>query len=336
MTSEPLAPDGADATLATATAGFVRALREVSGDGLVAVLLFGSRLTGTTPDRFSAYDLVVIVDAYGPFYRGLSGAGLHRRSPWLLALLAKVLAPNVIAFDPGLSGGELAKCMILTRSDFERSCSDRARDHFVLGRMAQRVEIVFARSQKARAWVDETLAAARRDVLRWAGPWLEEPLTAQGVARGMISLSYASEFRPESRGRSDSVFEAQRDDLVPAYRSILEQAEREGLVRQSAGGWNWIGPPAGRRRLRFYFLVSRVRATARWLKHSLTFNDWITYVQRKIERRTGMSVEVTRWERRLPYLLLWPKVIRVVLAVGRSHDEDDAAPTGPVPEAGGS
>jgi hypothetical protein len=40
--------------------------------------------------------------------------------------------------------------------------------------------------------------------------------------------------------------------------------------------------------------------------------EWLDYLIRKVERRTGLTVEVTPMERRLPFLLLWPKVFRVL------------------------
>ena len=50
----------------------------------------------------------------------------------------------------------------------------------------------------------------------------------------------------------------------------------------------------------------------RWAKHIVTFNDWLTYVQRKAERRTGLTIELTRAERKWPLIFLWPKVVRVL------------------------
>jgi hypothetical protein len=44
----------------------------------------------------------------------------------------------------------------------------------------------------------------------------------------------------------------------------------------------------------------------------VTFDNWLDYIARKVERRTGKRVEITPWERRLPLLLLWPKVVRVL------------------------
>ena len=34
-------------------------------------------------------------------------------------------------------------------------------------------------------------------------------------------------------------------------------------------------------------------ATARWLKHVVTFDNWLDYIARKVQRRTGMRIEIT-------------------------------------------
>jgi hypothetical protein len=50
------------------------------------------------------------------------------------------------------------------------------------------------------------------------------------------------------------------------------------------------------------------------VKYVLTFDDWLGYVAAKVERRTGLRVELTPAERRWPLILLWPKFFRVMRA----------------------
>lgn len=300
-------------------------------DGLVAagggairgILLFGSQLVRASPSPHSAWDLVVIVDGYGPFHRALVDAGHHRRPAWLLSALGRVLAPNITAFDPG-GGAPLAKCAIVSARGFHRALAPGSPDHFLKGRMVQQVALLWSRSNDDARWIEDCLTAARRDVLNWAGPYLEGSFTAEGLAHRMLRVSYGGEVRPESGGRVDAVFEAQRPFLAEAYSEVLAEAEAEGRVRSLDDG-RWTLEPApdawARFRTGLYFAWSKVRATARWAKHILTFNDWLTYIQRKVERRTGVSVEITPWEHRLPLLLLWPKMIRVLAA--RSSTEAD-------------
>jgi hypothetical protein len=302
-------------------------LEALAGGGARAILLFGSRLAGTAPSPHSAYDLVLIVDAYRPFYERLHALGRHRRGPATLTALARVLPPNILAFDPGLPDGQIAKVMILTAGDFARALSPRAPDHFLRGRLVQRVAVLRARDAGVREEVERLLANARRDVLRWAAPWLPERFAATDLARRMLEVSYAGEVRPESAGRVAAVFEAQRPYLEETYGAVLADAERRGTVVRVPGddgdgpAWRLAAPPgaAGRAGWRLYFARSKIRATTRWLKHVATFDDWVTYIQRKVERRTGIRVEVTPLERRFALILLWPKALGVLRELRRSR-----------------
>ena len=73
-----------------------------------------------------------------------------------------------------------------------------------------------------------------------------------------------------------------------------------------------VPPPRSERRLwDRHFRRSKVRATARWLKHVVTFDNWLPYVHRKAERRLGITIALTPLERRWPLVFLWPRVFRV-------------------------
>lgn len=298
------------------------ALLAAGGPAVRAVIVFGSRLVQTSPGRHSAWDLVVVVDDYGPFHRQLVAAGHHRRPAWLLSAMARILPPNITAFDPG-DDRAMAKCAIVSARDFGRALGPRARDHFLKGRMVQKVAVAYAREPEIRRETEERLHAARRDVLAWVAPYLASAFTPEGFARRMLEVSYGGEVRPESEDRVGEVFLAQKDFLAETYTTILTELAAEGALEALPDGrYRLARPPGAMRRFRIslYFARSKVRATLRWLKHVLTFNDWITYIQRKVERRTGVRVEITPWERRLPLLLLWPKVIRVLRARRRSGD----------------
>jgi hypothetical protein len=307
----------------------VDALRSAGGPSVRAVLLFGSQLVRAAPDRHSAWDVVAVVDAYAPFHRHLVAGGHHRRPAWLLTLLARVLPPNITAFDPG-GGAPFAKVAIVSARDFERALGPRPRDHFLKGRMVQKVALAWASDDQARRDVEGALRSARRDVLSWVGPYLEGTFDTSALARRMLEVSYAGELRPESGDRVQQVYDVQRDFLEATYARVLREAAERGAVEAVADGRFRTAPASTRRRLglRLYFTRSKLRATARWLKHVITFNDWLTYVQRKVERRTGMRVEITPWERRLPLLLLWPKVVRVLRGRRGAAPPPDLPPTG--------
>jgi hypothetical protein len=315
----PLAPAGLVAPPSDPEAArLTHALLTVTGaEQIRAILLFGSHMVQASPDRFSAYDLVVVVEDYREFYGALARAGLSRRTPAVQALLNRVLAPNVIALAPeGWDGGPVAKIMVVEPGVFERALSPSSPDHFMKGRLVQKVASLHARDPAAARWVGELLERARAGILEWAGPFLPDRFTAAEAAQRMLETSYAGEVRPEAGDRVRDVFEAQRPFLEGMMAGVLADAARAGVLVRDGDAYRFARVPGAgeRRRARRYFLRSKLRATARWLKHVATFDNWLDYIARKVERRTGMRVEITPWERRLPLLLLWPKVVRVLRA----------------------
>jgi len=301
----------------------VSQLVQSGGGAVAAVLLYGSQLLRSRPDRHSAYDFVVIVEDYGCFYRALRASGELPRPAWLMKAMAQVLPPNVIAFAPGEGRGEIGKCQIVSREHFQRALGTAPRDHFMLGRLVQQVETVWSAGPAEAAWVDEQLAGARGGVLTWMAPYLEGPFDAEQLGRRLLEVCYQGELRPEAKDRAETIFQAQVDHFREAFPEVLERGVAEGvLVREGVGA---IGagvlyrlaspaPPAQGRRWRRHFLRSKARATARWFKHMITFANWLPYIVRKVERHSGRAIELTPLERKLPIIFLWPRAIHVLLS----------------------
>jgi hypothetical protein len=72
-----------------------------------------------------------------------------------------------------------------------------------------------------------------------------------------------------------------------------------------------------RLRLEAYFRRTKARATARWLKHTVTFEGWLDYIVRKASRHTGEPIELSARERRWPLVFLWGRVFRYLRARNR-------------------
>jgi hypothetical protein len=286
-----------------------------AGKSVRAVLLYGSRLHKTNPDRHSALDFVVLVDDYRSFYSALSSADELHRPVSLMAGLARMLPPNVIAYTPDEGRDGLAKCLIVTKADFKRALGPDPRDHFILGRMLQRVgEVWFANAEEGD-WVRSQIRGAHMRVLEWLSPYLDEPVNAAGLGRRLLEVCYQGELRPESRSRSDAIFEAQADHFVAALQPALAVAVSAGTMVEQDGLYRLASPlsPATGRRWRRHFRRSKLRSTSRWFKHMLTFANWLPYVTRKVERHTGRTIELTTLEKKLPLIFLWPRAIHVLL-----------------------
>ncbi len=286
-----------------------------AGPSVRAILLYGSRLLRTRPDRHSALDFVVLVDEYRAFYRGLSDADELHRPVGLMSTLARLLPPNVIAYAPGDGRGGIAKCLVVSTSDFERALGAHPRDHFLLGRMLQRVGELWFADDSERVWVRDRIAGAHARVLDWMAPYLEGPVNAAGLGRRLLEVCYQGEFRPESRGRAGAVFEAQAEHFARVLKPTLDAAVAAGTMVADAGEYRLVepAPPRVVRRWRRHFRRSKLRSTARWFKHMVTFANWLPYVVRKVERHTGRSIELTALERKAPLLFLWPRAIHVLV-----------------------
>jgi hypothetical protein len=305
----------------TGAEALAASLVEASGGHVRAVLLYGSQLLNTRPDRHSAYDLVVIVDDYRAFYGGLGASGELHRPVWLMSAMAGVLAPNAIAYAPADGEAGIAKCQIVSSEHLERALGSDPPDHFLLGRLVQRVAIVWSSGDEDASWAAEQLAGARGRVLDWMLPYLDAPVDAADLGRRLLEVCYGGEFRPEAKNRSVRIFEAQADHFEAILPSVLERGVESGRLVRTGDRFAPAAPvpPALRRRWRRHFARSKTRATARWLKHTVTFANWLPYIVRKVERHTGRTIRLTRIERAVPIIFLWPRAIYVLLT--RPHRE---------------
>jgi hypothetical protein len=308
--------------------GLVEALCAAGRGQVRAILLYGSHVQASEPDRFSAYDLIVAVDGYREFYDGLAEAGRMRRAPGLMAAWSNVLLPTSVSFDPGRPDEAVGKCQIVSQAHLARALGPHSKDHFLKGRTVQRLALVWARGQSEADAVLNALRQARADTVRWVRPYLSDPFTPEDFGEAMLRVSYAAEIRPESSARVSEVFEAQRGTLVAIADEAIATGISRGEIVERDGAWAWRHRPGfwTRAATAGYFARSKARATLRWGKHIATYEDWPFYIVRKLERRAGLRVEVTEREKRWPFVFLWPKLFLVLRELRRGRRPGD--PTG--------
>jgi hypothetical protein len=287
-----------------------RHLVELAGDTVAAIVFFGSRKSRAHPDPHSAYDLFVVIEDSRRFYERLSARGAVRRAPGVLSALQAVLPPNQISVTT--AGGTRAKCAVVTLRDLERETSRARHDHFCMGRLFQPTEVLHAAPARRDA-VGEALVRAHALTMEWVRPWLPERFGVDEYCRALLRVSFAGEIRPEPEGRAQALFEAQKADLVPVYATLLAALAARGELREVEPAVYALARPARaleRLRLAAYFRWSMVRATVRWAKYVVTFDDWLDFIVRKVRRHTGEDIVLTDRERRLPLVFLWPRVIQ--------------------------
>ena len=307
-----------------AALALAEALARAGGGAVQGILMYGSHLLGAAPDRHSALDFVVVVDRYRPFYQALHDAREIHRPARLMWTAARVLPPNVIAFTPDDGEGGIAKCVVVSTEHLERALGPEAPDHFLIARLIQRVALVWQADAECGAWIHERISEAHGGVLEWATPYLEIDTVydAESLGRKLLEICYGGEFRPEARNRFQTIFETQREHFGRVLAPVLEAAADQGRVSRVPGGYRLARPstPVEARRRRRYFRRSKARVTARWFKHVLTFDNWLPYILRKVERRMGRKVELTRIERALPVPFLIPRAVALLFT--RPERED--------------
>jgi len=295
--------------------GAVRRLAGAAGDALVGLVFFGSRRTGAAlANVFSAYDLFVVVEGYRAFYDPLRRAGLTGKRPGVLAVVSGWLPPTQCSLRLEAEGIHV-KASVIRYDTWRRETSALRRDHFCIGRLCQPTRILHFRDEDARGHLLEGLVSSHRETWQWSRPWLPPAFDADAYGRSTLCTSMRWEVRPEPAGRADALWEAQRDLQIPVFEALLQELAERGEVAPASGRPGTFAParPVGRAervRLEHYFRRSIVRATARWLKHTVTFEGWLDYIVRKASRHTGEAIELTDRERRWPGVFLWGRLFR--------------------------
>jgi hypothetical protein len=300
-------PPGADATALAAM------LARSFGESTVAIVHYGSHAQHSDARRESAFDFFVIVDRYRAAYDSLARTVGTSFSPRTASLLNHVLPPNVVAVNDHSHVPPLAaKCAVLSLKDLERACSRNARDHFVRGRLFQYVQLAWTRDTEARTMVTNAIIDARVGSFTWGLASLPPAFDAEQYFRALLERSFSGEIRPERGGRIDALLGAQREVVLRVYDALLQQLGRETILEKRGNVYQLTNPVRAFRALRtdWYFRSSKIRATARWMKYVVLYDNWLDYVVRKVARRSGVTIELTARERRWPLIFLWPKAIQ--------------------------
>ncbi|HSQ95896.1 MAG TPA: hypothetical protein VLM18_07395 [Croceibacterium sp.] len=203
-----------------------------------------------------------------------------------------------------------AKIATMTLAKFAEAANGATLDTTIWTRFVQPCALVWQHDAAAGAAVREAIAAAARTAARLAvalGP-------AQGRAdeywRALFRATYRAELRVEASGREDTILAANRDHFQGLLPAALDSA---GLAYGEDG--STLTPridPAARRRLLAWWRprrrLGKLLNAARLVRAATTFDGAARYAAWKVERHTGVAVEVTPWRERHP-LLAAPGVV---------------------------
>jgi len=121
---------------------------------------------------------------------------------------------------------------VVDRRHLAAAIGPRRRDHFLLGRLSQAVEVVWARDADARVEAEDALRAARSRAFDWVAPFLPSVFDAEDLGRRMLEVSYATELRPEERDRVVVTFDGWLDYAVDKVERRAGQTVRLGRLER--------------------------------------------------------------------------------------------------------
>ena len=189
-------PDGPDLESSAALRVLVTALQERFGDGLQAVILYGSCLRSTD-----------LLDGLVDFYVLVENTPRAEPRLWL-RLGGRILPPNVYYLETSLDGQTVrCKYAVLSLAQFERGTGPSWFHSYLWGRFAQPVKPVWCDSPAIRARLHAAFLRAGETLLRRAIPALPPQGRLADLWQGALALSYATELRAERQGRAAELCE---------------------------------------------------------------------------------------------------------------------------------
>ena len=236
------------------------------------------------------------------------------------------LPPNVFFLEVSRQEKTfLAKYAVISMADFEKG-NQYWFHSYLWARFAQPVRLLYVRNESIRQRVYNSLAHA---VVAFLKPTITAlglcVITTEEIWVKGLTLTYAAELRAERESRARQLAELNLDDYMhltehalPVLVGMLEKLPQE---YQGQGHYRCLTDEAecrsSLRRWRLRRLQGRVLSVLRLIKATFTFRDCIDYAAWKIERHTGVRIEVTPKLRRhhvlWGYKVFWKLLRRGVL-----------------------
>lgn len=268
-----------------AVAAFARALADAAG--AQAVLFYGSNLrTGS-------------LDGVLDFYILLPGTG----EDWIW--------PRVSYHERPYEGVTLrAKVATMRLATFARAAGGELIDTTIWARFVQPSALIWAADAAAEREVIAAIAAASCTAARLAVALGPASGTAEDYWRALFRATYAAELRVEKAGRENDILGVNADH----FAGLLPLALAAAGIDFAQDGQELTPQLASAKRQRILAWWQRRRRLGkplnllRLVKASTTFEGAARYAAWKIERHTGVAIEVTPMRERFP-LLAAPRVL---------------------------
>jgi hypothetical protein len=266
-----------------------------------AVLFYGSNLR--SGDLDGILDFYLLVDSLRGWYGRRAVAAANR-----------LLPPNILYFERAHEGRTLrAKVAVLRVDQFHRAMRAESLDTTMWARFAQPAGLAWSRDAGARDAAAEAVTTAVISAANWAARLGPARGSAEEYWNALFTQTYSAELRVEKGASRAQQLTAH---AAPRYRRLLPLAwQAAGLSFQAAADGQLqprlaqAARPAAQAAWRLRRALGKPLHVVRLAKSAYTFEGGIDYVLWKIERHSGVRVQLAPWQRRHP-LLAAPGLIR--------------------------
>ena len=289
-----------DRSASPAVRALIDEIRERHGAAVQGILFYGSCLR-SGDDLDGLVDLYLLVDDYRSAFK----------SRWQ-AFLNALLPPNVYYLEQKFEGQVVrTKYAVLSLADFQKGTSMRWFHSYLWGRFCQPTALLYARNDAVAERVLNCFAQSVLTFVRRVLPQATRDFTAQQLWSRGLTLSYSAELRSEKPEKRARLFDAAPQYYEEVTRLAVDVVADPIEIDDRSGTLRYRQQISARKRFasrvawKLRTWQGKLLSILRLLKATLTFEGGVDYILWKIERHSGVTVEVEPRLKRRPLLAMW-------------------------------
>lgn len=197
-----------------------------------------------------------------------------------------------------------AKVARMAMATFARAAAGKSRDTTIWTRFVQPSALVWSRGDNAQKVVGDALRDAAITAARYAAALGPDTGSESAFWKALFQETYKAEFRVEKPGREDSILSLNANHFAGLAPAAWEAGAipYEDTARGLAVKWPAETQAQVLRQWRRRRRWGKPLNLLRLIKATTTFEGAARYAAWKVERHTGVPVEVTPWREKHPIL----------------------------------
>lgn len=290
----------------TAVDLLVKKILEKYGEAVQGILFYGSCLH-KGEDLDGLFDLYVLVDTYDSVNRNCVHATLN-----------SMLPPNVFYLEAPYEQQIIrAKYAILSINDLLKGTSFTWFHSYLWARFCQPTIMVYARNTHIAERVNTAFCQAVITFISRVLPRMPQEFTIRDIWHKGLELTYKSEIRPEKANKQVRLFDTNPEYFTEITRKAFAGVPYQIVERQNQAAVRYtaIVPYATRLSSPLTWATrivqGKILSVLRLVKGTLTFEGGVDYILWKINRHSGVTVEVSPFLRRHPLLAMCALSLRL-------------------------